>query len=110
MEQKLIEMAQEAVNKLLFDNHDVKMIGLENYALDFKQSYVFLGFTKKGDKVILGDIYSYGPDGVKYRKRYGVIELTEAQKLVDNKPVPYKYLQLHTDGFRYSIKLCEVEI
>lgn len=109
MKQTHPQIVIESVENLVFERDGLKMIALENYALDFKQSYVYLGFTKNGKQVILGDVHTYGLDGVKYTKKFGKIELNESSKIVDGKVVPYKYYQLSTDGFRYSIKLCEVD-
>ena len=92
----------EIRGKMVYSRDGILQIGLGNYALDFKKSFAFLGFTKKGDKAILGDIYVIGPDALKYKKRFGNITKETGHKLVDNKPVEYTYYQLSTDGHRYS--------
>jgi len=72
---------------MVFLKDGIEMIALGNYALDFKQSYAFLGFTKNKTQVILGDIHTYGPsqqDGkieIKYKKRYAKVELKHSSKL-----------------------------
>ena len=81
------------VNELVYERNGQKFIRLGNYALDFKKEFAFLGFTKSQTKVILGDIYKCGPDGMEYTKRFAKIEKG----------------YLVTDGWRYSEKLFEVE-
>lgn len=105
MNQIEIEKTHESINNMLFESHGVKMIGLGSYALDFKQDYVFLGFTEKGDKVKLGEIYIIGPDSLKYKKRFGKITKETGHKLVNNQVIDYTYYQLSTDGHRYSEQL-----
>jgi len=109
---------------MVFFKDGIEMIALGNYALDFKQSYAFLGFTKNKTQVILGDIYSYGATQqngkreIKYKKRYAKIELKHSAKIeytgtkgnYVSKSVPYSYWEIHTDGFRYSETIMEVEI
>ena len=98
------------IEKMIYSKDGVQFIALGSYCLDFKHTYVFLGFTKNKTKVILGDIYSHGPNGlIKYTEKFGKVELRENSKIVDKKVVPYSYYQLVTDGYRYSEKICEVE-
>jgi len=80
------------INDLVYERDGHKFIRLGNYALDFKKEFAFLGFTKSQTKVILGDIYKCGPDGMKCTKRYAKIEKG----------------YLVTDGWQYSEKLIEV--
>ena len=42
-------------------------IKIPNASLDFEQTYIFIGFTKNGVK--LGDIYSEGPSGIKWKNK-----------------------------------------
>jgi len=103
------EQAIKAIEKMIYSKDGVQFIALENYALAFKKKYAFLGFTKNKTKVILGDIYSHGKNGlIKYSKKFGKVELRENSKIVDKKTVPYKYYELVTDGYRYSETICEV--
>ena len=107
--QQINPEAIAGIEKMIFLKDDVQFIALGNYALDFKQHYVFLGFTKNKTQVILGDIHTQGPNGLlKYKKRFARVELRENSKIVDKKIVPYKYYQISTDGYRYSEKICEV--
>ncbi len=80
------------VNELVYERDGQKFIRLGNYALDFKKEFAFLGFTKSLTKVILGDIFKSGPDGIEYTKRFAKIDKG----------------YLVTDGWRYSEKLFEV--
>ena len=102
-----LEEVKKATEAKIFSSHGVKMISLGSYCLDFKQDYVFLGFTKKGDKVILGEITMIGPNRLEYNKRYGTFEVRENAKAVGGKLVPYTYVQLTTDGHRYSETILE---
>ncbi len=106
--QQVPAAVHQAIEELTFESQGVKMIALGNYALDFKARFVFLGFTKNGNKVILGDIHTSGPDGVKYKKRFGAIELRHNSQIVAGQVVPYIYWQLTTDGSRYSETVLEV--
>ncbi len=45
-----------------------KYINIPNSRLDFSQKFVFLGFTKSGN-VRLGDIHSYGQEGIKFSNK-----------------------------------------
>ena len=76
-----IERAQKAIKGLVYKNHvGQELIDLENSRLDFSKTYVFLGFTQKGDKVILGESDMSGPDGERiYKKVYGTIYKREAE-------------------------------
>jgi hypothetical protein len=108
---------------MVFLKDGIEMIALGNYALDFKHSYAFLGFTKNKTQVILGDIHTYGAlqqDGkreIKYKKRYAKVELRHSAKIeytgtkgnYVSKSVPYSYWEIHTDGFRYSETIMEIE-
>lgn len=118
------QIVQDTImGKMVFFKDGQEMIALGNYALDFKQTYVFLGFTKNKTQVILGDIHTYGElqqNGkreIKYRKRFAKVELVHSAKVeytgtkgnFVSTTVPYSYYQLHTDGFRYSEKIMEIE-
>lgn len=124
--QKIPQKVQdEIMSKMVFFKDGIDQIALGNYALDFKQSYVFLGFTKNKTQVILGQIHTYGALGqdgqreIKYKKRYAKVELRHTEKIeytkgIDgkfaSKTMPYSYYFMHTDGFRYSEKIMEVKI
>lgn len=101
--------AIKGIEKMIYSKDGVQFIALGSYCLDFKHQYAFLGFTKNKTKVILGDIHTYGSNGlIQYTKKFGKVELRENSKIVDKKIVPYKYYQLVTDGYRYSEIICEV--
>ena len=117
-------MVQDKImGNMVFLKDGIEMIALGSYCLDFKQNYAFLGFTKNKTQVILGDIYSYGPTGIdgkveiKYKKRFAKVELKHSVKIeytgtkgnYVSKSVPYSYWELHTDGFRYSETIMEIE-
>lgn len=106
------------MGKMVVFKDGINQIELSNYALDFKKSYAFLGFTKNKNKVILGDIYLFGAtnqDGtrkIKYTKKYGKIEYKVRSKPIyvlgtDSK---YSFVRneqygewvLTTDGDRFS--------
>ena len=95
----------QKIESLVYEKHGQKFINLSNYCLDFKQSYVFLGFTAKKTKVILGDVYMYGPNEVKYTKKFGRV-MSEMVDKVDNTTV--KQFKLVTDGHRYSETIMEI--
>ena len=111
------------MGEMVFLKDGIEQIALGNYALDFKHAYAFLGFTKNNTQVILGDIHTYGAvqeDGkreIKYKKRFAKVELKHSTKIeytgtkgnYVSKSVPYSYWQIHTDGFRYSETIMEVE-
>ncbi len=122
--QTIPQEVQDAImGKMVFFKDGIEQIALGNYALDFKQSYAFLGFTKNKTKVILGHITTFGAlqqDGkreIKFRKVYGKVELKQTSKVVYTgtkgnyvgHTEPYNYWQIHTDGFRYSETIMEVE-
>ncbi|KKL94860.1 hypothetical protein LCGC14_1860500 [marine sediment metagenome] len=120
------EVQDKIMGDMVFFKDGIKMIALGSYALDFKQSYAFLGFTKNKTQVILGDIHTYGAleqDGtrvIKYKKRFGRVEYEvrskpKYEKLPDGK---FKYIgndhygewRIVTDGYRYSEVIMEVSI
>ena len=84
------EEIESSVLNIVYEKDGRKFIDLENYALDFKQSYLFKGFTKSGN-VKLGEITQYGINGKpdQVRNRLGKVE--------DGK--------LQTNGFRFSVRL-----
>lgn len=96
---------QAKIEEMTYENRHgyhkgMKFIRLGNYALDFKQEYVFLGFTKNGNKVILGETSIYGPDRIEYNKRFGKIEKDERSHYdSEEKTTVYRIV---TDGHRYS--------
>ena len=90
------------IDELVYEREGQKFIGLGNCSLDFKKEFAFLGYTKSGKRVILGDIYSHGPGGIKYQKRFGTIEISENGTVVDGKVVPCKVWTLMTEGWSYS--------
>jgi len=94
-----------AIEEIVVEKDGEKFIHLGNCRLDFKKQYAFLGFTKSNTKVILGDIYSHGPQGVKYTKRFGKIEVRMTEK-VDGTTV--KQFTLVTDGWNYSEVVKEI--
>lgn len=109
METQLKEIPRQiikAVEEIVVEENGEKFIHLGNCRLDFKKQYVFLGFTAKKSKVKLGDIYSQGPQGVKYTKRFGVIEVRDTEK-VDGKKV--RQFILMTEAWNYSEVVKEIE-
>ena len=105
MKQTTLQKAHKEIDSMIFEQNGSKLIGLGSYCLDFKHSYVFLGYTKKGDKVILGDISSTGPEGVKiHKKQYGKIYERESTKVTGE---TVKQVRIATDGHRYSETLFE---
>ena len=86
---------QARVEALVYDKEGRKFIQLGDYALDFKQEYLYLGMTKTG-QVILGEITSYSYNGSQevIKKRYG--------KIYDDK--------IHTDGCRYIENLPDLGV
>ena len=131
MKQTLIQTIPQAVEdavmgKMVFVRDGIEQIALGNYALDFKKSYAFLGLTQNKNKVILGDIHSFGAMDqsgkreIKYNKCYGKIEYS-----VKNKPnyvkgedgkytftgnTQYGEWRIVTDGYRYSETILEVAL
>ena len=109
MESRLVKViprqVKAAIEKLVVEENGRKFIKLGCYCMDFKHTYVFLGFTKNDSKVILGDIYMIGTNEVKYTKRFGKVETRIITK-VDNTTV--KQFQLSTDGYRYSETVLEI--
>lgn len=107
------EVEDEIRGKMVYSRDGILQIGLGNYALDFKKSYAFLGFTKNKTKVILGDIFSFGAQGqdgkreIKYSKKYGRIEYKVHSKADGTQ---YGEWRIVTDGYRYSERIMEVEI
>lgn len=111
MQQATIQKAQEKILEMTHEQHGVKLIGLGCYALDFKNEYVFLGFTKKGDKAILGRISIFGPNGIKYSKKiYARIEERQTSRINEDNTgtYPVTEIRLVTDGYRYSETLFEI--
>jgi len=124
------EIPQEVQDKIMGDmvffKDGINQISLGNYALDFKQSYAFLGFTKNKTQVILGQITTYGElqqDGkreIKYNKKFGKVEYevrskTNYVKGTDGKftnlgNTQYGEWRIVTDGYRYSETIMEVKI
>lgn len=78
------------VESLVYEKEGRRYIALGNYALDFKQEFLYLGMTKSG-QVILGELvqYSYNGSQETIKKRYGKIYADK----------------IHTDGYRYIEKL-----
>lgn len=111
------EIPQEVQDKIMGDmvffKDGINQISLGNYALDFKQSYAFLGFTKNKTQVILGQIHTYGEmqqNGkreIKYKKRFAKVELRRSDKVSDGVIVECFKWRMHTDGFRYSEDIME---
>jgi hypothetical protein len=95
----------QAIEKMVYEKNGHKFIDLGSYCLDFKQTYVFLGFTAKKSKVILGDIYQSGPGGVKYTKRFGKVDKRTVEKVNNETVTQFK---LVTDGYRYSETIMEI--
>jgi len=93
---------KKSIEELVYEKDGVKFIGLGCYCLDFKHEYAFLGYTKNSNKVILGDIYSSSPDGIKYKKRFGTVDVSENGVSKDGGIAPCINYSLHTDGYRYS--------
>lgn len=125
--QKIPQEVEDAImGKMVFTRDGIEQIALGNYALDFKKSFVFLGFTQNKNKVILGDIHTYGAtqqDGtreVKYRKCYGRIEYEirnkpnyvkgEDGKFTFTGNTQYGEWRIVTDGYRYSETIIEVPL
>jgi hypothetical protein len=98
------------INDMIYERDGQKYINLGNCRLDFKKTFAFLGFTKNMKKVILGDIHSSGPDGIKYTRRYGTIEVSENGMVEDNKVVDCRVYSLVTDGWSYSETLKKEKI
>ena len=98
MDSSLIALIEEKV----YEKNGQKYIRLGNYALDFKKQFAFLGFTKNGKKVILGDVYSESDTGIKYQKRFGTIEISKNGMVEDGKVVDCTVWDLVTDGWSYS--------
>ena len=102
-----VEQTKSFVESIVYERDGQKFLRMGNYALDFKQEYLYLGMTKSG-KAILGDVYSWGPNNkvVEYRKRFGNVEVRESHK-VDGSVV--KQVRMWTDGYRYSETLGELQ-
>jgi len=88
--QQHISENQARVESLVYSKNGRNYIAIGNYALDFKQEYLYLGMTAS-DQVILGEItqYAYGGVPEQIKKRFG--------KIYDNK--------IHVDGCRFIEKL-----
>ena len=120
------KVQDKIMGDMVFFKDGIDQIALGNYALDFKQSYAFLGFTKNKTQVILGHITTYGTvqqDGkreIKYTKKFGKVEYKVKTKLNYVKGPDGKFTNLGdlqvgewrivTDGYRYSETIMEVEI
>ena len=120
------EVEDKIMGDMVFLKDGIEQIALGNYALDFKHSYAFLGFTKNKTQVILGDIYVYGALGqdgkreIKYRKRFGRVEYEVRSKPKYNKLPNGKFefigneqygeWRIVTDGYRYSETIMEVPL
>lgn len=105
MNPSTLQQAHQEIDSMIYTENGSKQIRLENYCLDFSKSFVYLGMTKKGDKVILGDIDKVGPDGIHYyKKMYGQIYEREISK-VDGTTV--NQIRIKTDGHRYTKTLFE---
>lgn len=120
------KVQDKIMGEMVFFKDGIDQIALGNYALDFKQSYAFLGFTKNKTQVILGQIHTYGAteqDGtrvIKYNKKFGKVEYQVKTKTNYVKGVDGKYTNLGnsqvgewrivTDGYRYSETIMEVKI
>jgi len=100
------EQAKIFVESIVYEREGQRFLRMGNYALDFKQEYLYLGMTKTG-KAILGDVHSWGPNNavVEYKKRFGNVEVRESHK-VDGSTV--LQVRIWTDGFRYSETLGEL--
>lgn len=93
-----MEKVTENIKKLILNEvhtnrHGTKVIALDNYAKDFKSEFAFLGFTKNGKKIKLGEIYYSGPDGEKWKNKIGDV-IIEAGKV-----------RIRTDGGRFSKRI-----
>ena len=118
LQQQIPQKVQDKImGEMVFFKDGINQIALGNYALDFKQSYAFLGFTKNKTQVILGDIHTYGAlnqDGtriIKYKKRFAKVELRRSDKVSnDGVIVECMKWRMHTDGFRYSEDIVEDEV
>lgn len=105
MKQIQLQKAHKVIDSMIFEENESKQIRLENYCLDFSKSFVYLGMTKKGDKVILGEIDTVGPNGIHYYKKiYGTIYEREISK-VDGTTV--NQIRIKADGSRYTKTLVE---
>lgn len=105
MDSSLIALIEEKV----YEKDGQKYIALGNSSLDFKKTFAFLGYTKNMNKVILGDIYSSGPDGIKYQRRYGTVEVSQNGMVEDGKVVDCTCYDLMTQGWSYSETLKKVK-
>lgn len=97
---------------MVFFKDGIEMIALGNYALDFKQSYAFLGFTKNKTQVILGDIHTYGQvqqDGTRVIQRsMTMTELDEQIKItrqskMDSMEFAYEQMDLFSKYLKKNI-------
>ena len=68
---ELTQQIKKFVESKVYEKDGHKMIDIENYALDFSSSFVFLGFTKSRNK--LGEIYLSGTEGIKFNVKYGIL-------------------------------------
>ena len=102
-----IEQAKTFVESIVYERNGQKFLRMGNYALDFKQEYLYLGMTKTG-KAILGDVSSWGAGNIaqEYRKRFGNVEIRESHK-VDGRIA--KEVRIWTDAYRYSETLGELQ-
>ena len=84
---------KEAILKHIYKNADGQdTIRLRHYALDFSAEYLFFGFTGTGN-LKLGDVYSHGPDGVKWLNKIGKVSQNE------------NFIIIKTDESRFSLKI-----
>ena len=104
------EQAKKFVESFVYEKDGKKYMALQNYALDFKQEYLYLGMTKTG-KAILGEIHSWGPNytNLQYNKRFGIVEVRDNAKVKEGIITNEKQVRIHTDGFRYSLTLGVLE-
>ena len=102
-----VEQAKSFVESIVYERNGQKFLRMGNYALDFKQEYLYLGMTKTG-KAILGDVSSYGPGNValEFRKRFGNVEVRDSHKVTGE---IIKEVRMWTDGYRYSETLGTLE-
>lgn len=79
---QLTGQIKQFVESKVYEKDGHKMIDIENSRLDFSSSFVFLGFTNS--RVRLGEIYSSGPQGIKFNTRFGILSGNYLSVLNDN--------------------------
>lgn len=93
---ELQQIKQLIEKEVWIDKDNSPVISMENCRLDFKQTYLFFGFTKSGN-VKLGEIYSWGQNKKEWKNRIAKVEEYEDK------------IRVSVDGGNYSLRIMKVK-